>query len=279
MLQLSVAEEMVAGARLKKSKLKTFPLLTKPESDSTVATVYRKILSIVPKPNPKKHMKNMLALAAAVALSSVTANAAYIFSAGNGGAFQPSTPSVNGTVFSTYAPSVLDKYALYDFLGDGWTASQAKTVGLYALSGTTYTLMNSEVHNTVAAAATTANGLITGEEFLVANFGGSITLPVGTYFIAFSEIKPSTQPKFGGAVIADAPITDPVALADGLTSYSFMTLPATASLPAAFGSSSLVGNLGNVGVIPSLVKIPEAGSSVMALALGAMVVRFRSRRA
>jgi hypothetical protein len=40
----------------------------------------------------------------------------------------------------------------------------------------------------------------------------------------------------------------------------------------------LVLNAGNIGVIPSVV-VPEAGSSVMALALGAMVVRFRSRRA
>lgn len=224
-------------------------------------------------------MKKTLALMASVALSSLSANAAYIINATNGGTFQPVNPSVTGTVFSTYAVSVLDKYALYDFLGDGWTSSQAKTVGLYALSGSTYTLLNTELHTSITGASTSNLGLVGSEEFLVGNFGGGITLPVGTYFIAFSEIKPVGQDKFGGSVIADTPVTSTDALNWGLTSYSFKTLPATASLPTAFGSASLVGNLGNVGVIPSLVKVPEAGSSVMALALGAMVVRFRSRRA
>jgi hypothetical protein len=224
-------------------------------------------------------MKKTLVLMASVALSSLSANAAYIFNAGNNGTFQPVNPSVTGTVFSTYSLSVLDKYALYDFLGDGWTANQAKTVGLYALTGTTYNLLNSEVHTSTTGASTSNLGLVGAEEFHVGNFGGSITLPIGTYFIAFSEIKPVGQEKFGGSVIVDTPVTSTDALNWGLTSYSFMTLPATASLPASFGSASLVANAGNVGVIPSLVKIPEAGSSVMALALGAMVVRFRSRRA
>jgi hypothetical protein len=270
---------MVTGARLKKSKLKTFPLLTEPESESTVASVYRKILSIVPKPNPKTPMKKTLVLMASMALTSLSANAAYIFNAGNGGTFQPASATVTGTVFSTYALSVLDKYALYDFLGDGWTADQAKTVGLYALTGTTYNLLNSEVHTSTTGASTSNLGLVGAEEFHVGNFGGSITLPIGTYFIAFSEIKPANQQVFGGSVIVDAAVTSTDALNNGLTSYDFRTLPATSSLPASFGSASLVANAGNVGVIPSLVKIPEAGSSVMALALGAMVVRFRSRRA
>jgi hypothetical protein len=224
-------------------------------------------------------MKKTLALMASVALSSLSANAAFIFTATNGGTFQPINPSVTGTVFSTYQISVLDQYALYDFLGDGWTSGQAKAVGLYALTGSTYNLINTQTHTSETGASTSNLGLVGNEEFHVANFGGSVTLAAGTYFIAFSEIKPVGQEKFGGSVIADSPVTSAAALSYGLTSYSFMTLPATASLPASFGSASLVGNLGNVGVIPSLVMVPEAGSSVMALALGAMVVRFRSRRA
>jgi hypothetical protein len=215
---------------------------------------------------------------ASVAMTSLSANAAYIFTGGNNGTFQPVNPSVTGTVFSTYAVSQLDKYALYDFLGDGWAADQAKTVGLYKLTGTTYNLLNSEVHTSTTGASTSNLGLVGAEEFHVGNFGGAITLPVGTYFIAFSEIKPAGQEKFGGSVIVDTPVTSTDALNWGLTDYSFRTLPATASLPASFGSASLVLNAGNIGVIPSVV-VPEAGSSVMALALGAMVVRFRSRRA
>ena len=260
----------------KKSKITTFPLLTEPESNSILGLLHKKI---VPKPNPKTPMKKTLALMASVALSSLSANAEYILTAANGGTFQPISASVTGTVFTTYDQSVLDRYALYDFLGDGWVADQAKTVGLYALTGTTYNRINIEAHTSVSGASTSNIGLVGQEEFLSASFGGGVTLPTGTYFIAFSEIKPGSQEKFGGSVIADSPVTNAAALANGLTSYSFMTLPATASLPTAFGSASLVGNLGNVGVIPSLVKVPEAGSSVMALALGAMVVRFRSRRA
>lgn len=266
------------GERLEKSKLKTFPLLTEPESDSTIRCLYRKI---VPKPNPKTPMKKTLVLMASMALSSLSANASYIFTAANGGTFQPIVPDVTGTLFSTYAPSVLNKYALYDFLGDGWSSNQAKSVGLYVLngSGTTYNLINSETHTSTTPGQTANLGLVGQEEFYVGNFGGSMVLPIGTYFIAFSEIKPVSQEKFGGSVIANSPVTSALALANGLTSHAFRTLPATASLPMNFAAASLVGNLGNVGVIPSLVAIPEAGSSVMALALGAMVVRFRSRRA
>ena len=268
---------MVTGESLEKSKLKTFLLLTESESDSIVAFLYRKFLPIVPKPNPKKQMKNMLALAAAVALNSVTANAAYIVTADSGDATQPSSSRVYGTSFTTNAPTVLDKFAVYDYSGHqgaGWTSTNAKTVSLYSLSGGSYSQI--ATLSLPTAPATTINTLVGTEDFRVASFTGLGVLPVGTYYIGLSEVKPSGQAKFDGYVLAETPVQQP---AFGLASYSFSRLANSFSaVPASFIPSDLV-TFNGVGVIPSLVNVPEAGSSVMALALGAMVVRFRSRRA
>jgi len=234
-------------------------------------------LLIVPKPNPIEHMKNMLALAAAVALTSVTANAAYIVTADNGGTTQPITSRVYGTSFTTIAPAVLDKFAVYDYAGHegaGWTSANAKTVSLYSLSGGSY--LQIATLSLPTAPATTISTLVGSEAFRVASFAGLGVLPVGTYYIGLSEVKPSSQEKFDGFVIPDSPVQG---AAFGLASYSFSRLANSfTAVPASFISSDLV-SFSAVGVIPSLVNVPEAGSSVMALALGAMVVRFRSRRA
>jgi hypothetical protein len=268
---------MVTGESLEKFKLKTFLLLTESESDSNVASLYRKFLSIVPKPNPKKQMKNMLALAAAVALTSVTANAAYIVTADNDGTTQPVTSRVYGTSFTTNAPTILDKFAVYDFSGHegaGWTSNNAKMVSLYSLSGGSYSQI--ATLSLPTAPATTINTLVGAEDFRVASFAGLGVLPVGTYFIGLSEVKPVGQQKFDGYVNTDSPVQQP---AFGLASYSFNRLASSfTAVPSNFIPSDLV-TFNGVGVIPSLVNVPEAGSSVMALALGAMVVRFRSRRA
>ena len=110
----------------------------------------------------------------------------------------------------------------------------------------------------------------------MASFAGLGVLPVGSYYIALSEIKPGNQEKFDGFVIPDSPVQG---AACGLATYSFSRLANSfTAVPASFTPSDLV-SFNAVGVIALRVKVPEAGSSVMALALGAMVVRFRSRRA
>jgi len=271
---MRLTEEVVIG----KSKFKsTNLLLTEPESCSKIGISYSKILLIVPKPNPIKHMKNMLALAAAVALTSVTANAAYIVTADNDGTTQPVTSRVYGTSFTTNAPTILDKFAVYDYSGHegaGWTSDNAKTVSLYSLSGGSYSQI--ATLSIPAAPATTINTLVGAEDFRVASFTGLGVLPVGTYFIGLSEVKPSSQEKFDGYVNTDSPVQQP---AFGLASYSFGRLASSfTAVPSNFIPSDVT-TFNGVGVIPSLVNVPEAGSSVMALALGAMVVRFRSRRA
>jgi hypothetical protein len=222
-------------------------------------------------------MKNMLALAAAVALTSVTANAAYVLTADNGGTTQPITSRVYGTLFTTNAPTVLNKFAVYDYAGhegEGWTAANAKTVTLYSLSGTTYTQI--ATLSIPSAPATSVTGLVGAEDFHEASFVGLGILPVGSYYIALSEVKPISQEKFDGYANAEAIVQQP---AFGLVSASFSRLSSGfTAVPASFSTSDL-GAFDAVGVIPSLINVPEAGSSVMALALGAMVVRFRSRRA
>ena len=222
-------------------------------------------------------MKNMLALAAAVALTSVTANAAYIVTADNGGSTQPTNSRVYGTLFTTNAPSVLDKFAVYDYSGHegaGWTSANAKTVSLYSLVAGTYTQLATLSLPTAPGAP--INTLVGAEDFHEASFAGLGVLPIGSYYIALSEVKPVNQEKFDGFVIPDSPVQG---AAFGLSSYSFSRLGNSfTAVPASFTPSDLV-SFTAVGVIPSLVNVPEAGSSVMALALGAMVVRFRSRRA
>jgi hypothetical protein len=262
-----------------KSKITTFSLLTTPESDSMIETLHRKI---VPKPNPKKHMKKTLAIAAAVAMTAVSSNAAYIFSGDSFATVQPSSSSVYGTLFTTSTATVLDKFAVYDFLGDGWVSEQAKTVALYALTGSTYSQITAPVVLTSITAGQSSDlGLVGSQQFYEGSFAGLAPLAAGTYFLGFSEIKPANQVLYGGYVSAIPSNVNPAATAVGLASYSFGILTSTfTAVPASFTSSEISSNpFSGVGVIPSLVNVPEAGSSAMALALGAMVVRFRSRRA
>ena len=227
-------------------------------------------------------MKKMLAIAAATALTSLSAQAAYILSADNGGTTQPISSRVYGTVFTTNAITVLDKFAIYDYSGhqgDGWTATNGKVVSLFKLVGSDYSLVATKSFPT--APGTMINGIVGAEDFHVSQFDGLGALPIGTYYIALSEVKPAGQEKYDGYVVPDNAIISTEAQSYGLVSFSFgrmssgyTVVPTSGTFPA-----SAVSGFDAVGVIPSLVFVPEAGSSVMALALGAMVVRFRSRRA
>jgi hypothetical protein len=224
-------------------------------------------------------MKKTLAFAAATLLTSISAQAAFIFTADNGGSTQPITSRVYGTLFSTTVPSILDKFAIYDYAGhegEGWTAANTKVVSLYSLSGSLYTQIATKTLTTAPGAA--INTLVGAEDFHISSFAGLGVLPAGNYFIGFSEIKPVGQEKFDGFVLADSAVANPSAF--GLGTFSFGTLANTiTAVPADFTTAQITSTNSAVGVVPSLVNVPEAGSSVMALALGAMVVRFRSRRA
>jgi hypothetical protein len=226
-------------------------------------------------------MKKTLAFAAATLLTSISAQAAFIFTADNGGSTQPITSRVYGTLFSTTVPSILDKFAIYDYAGhegEGWTAANTKVVSLYSLSGSLYTQIATKTLTTAPGAA--INTLVGAEDFHVSSFAGLGVLPAGNYFIGFSEIKPVGQEKFDGFVLADSATANPAALLAGLGTFSFGTLANTiTAVPADFTTAQITGTSSAVGIVPSLTYVPEAGSSVMALALGAMVVRFRSRRA
>jgi hypothetical protein len=239
------------------------------------------IFEFVPKPNPKIHMKKMLILAAAAAFTSASANAAFILTADNDGTTQPPSSRVYGTVFTTNATRNLDKFAIYDYSGNegaGWTSANQKIVALYSLSGSTYTQINSTT--LLTGAGTVNNALISGQNLIEQTFGGPVTLTAGTYFIAFSEVKPAGQVNYDGFVVTDNVAQNPASAALGVTWSSFGRLATSfVSAPASFQTTDLSTTFNAVGVIPSLVEVPEAGSSVMALALGAMVVRFRSRRA
>jgi hypothetical protein len=227
-------------------------------------------------------MKKTLAIAAATILTSLSSQAAYILSADNGGTTQPISSRVYGTVFTTNAITVLDKFAIYDYNGhegNGWTAANTKVVSLFQLVGTDYSLMATKTFTT--APAISFNGLVGAEDFHVSQFDGLGALPIGTYYIALSEVKPANQEKFDGYVVPDNAVQNAEATSYGLATFSFgrmssayTAVPTSGTFPA-----TDVSGFDAVGVIPSLVFVPEAGSSVMALALGAMVVRFRSRRA
>lgn len=237
---------------------------------------------IVPKPNPIKHMKKTLAIAAATVLTSLSSQAAYILSADNGGSAQPVSSRVYGTVFTTNATTVLDKFAIYDYTGhegDGWSSANAKVVSLFQLVGTDYSLIATKSFPTGPGPQIT--GLVGAEDFHVSQFDGLGALLPGTYYIALSEVKPISQEKFDGYVIPDTAVQNPEATSYGLVSFSFGRMSAGYTAVPVSGTFPMadVSTFNAVGVIPSLVFVPEAGSSVMALALGAMVVRFRSRRA
>jgi hypothetical protein len=224
-------------------------------------------------------MKTKLAILA-LAATSVAANAAYIFSSPTpetSSTTQPTVSRVYGVEFTLNAPAFLDTFAVYDYLGDGWTAGDAKQISLYSLTGATYTRIQNTTLTTSTGLATLTD-FIGVQDFKVASFGGSVSLAAGTYFIGMSEIKSGAN--FHGFTSPEGTLTEPTI--PQLDSYRIAQLGTTtgvATVPNPTFASNTVRDSGNVFVIPSLVNVPEAGSSVMALALGAMVLRFRSRRA
>ncbi len=234
-------------------------------------------------------MKKTLALAAMMAASAMSANAAYIVTGTQTATTQPTTPAIYGMAFTLSASVILDGFAIYDYRlpaiqgggGDGWTAAEAKTVGLYSLSGTTYTKIKEATFNTPPGASLT--DVITNADMHFGSFAGTTTLTAGTYFLGVSEIKAVGNTNYDGFMTIGNPGlgTPPAATLLGLTSRTFVQLNDVASLPTTFdtGDDGFASGSRFVGVIPSIVAVPEAGSSVMALALGAMVLRFRSRRA
>ena len=228
-------------------------------------------------------MKTKLAILA-LAATSVAANAAYIFSATvDESTTQPSGARVYGVEFTLNASAVLNGFAVYDYSGNegaGWTAANAKTVSLYSLSGATYNQIATRTFTT-SAGMTSVPNLIGDQDFLASSFTSLGALGAGTYFIGISEVKTNgSQPLFDGYVTPDdTTIVEPtIPQLDGYTIARLGGSPTLTAVPASFASSR-VSSFSGVMVIPSLVNVPEAGSSVMALALGAMVVRFRSRRA
>jgi hypothetical protein len=224
-------------------------------------------------------MKTKLAILA-LAATSVAANATYIFSSPSpetSSTTQPTVSRVYGVEFTLNAPALLDTFAVYDYLGDGWSSGDAKQISLYSLSGATYTRINNTTLTT-SAGLTTLTDFIGVQDFKVADFGAPVSLLAGTYFIGMSEIKSGAN--FHGFTTPEGTLTEPtIAQLDSYRIAQLGTTSGVATVPNPSMLANTVRDSTNVFVIPSLVNVPEAGSSVMALALGAMVLRFRSRRA
>lgn len=224
-------------------------------------------------------MKTKLAILA-LAATSVAANAAYIFSSPSpetSSTTQPTVSRVYGVEFELNSSAVLNNFAVYDYLGDGWTAGDTKTIALYSLSGSTYTQINVKTLSTSTGLATLTD-FIGVQDFKVSSFDGPVTLGAGKYFIGMSEIRSGAN--FHGYTSPEGTLTEPTI--PQLDFYRIAQLGTTTGpsvVPSPSFTSGTVRDSGNVFVVPSLVNVPEAGSSVMALALGAMVLRFRSRRA
>ena len=233
------------------------------------------------------HMKKNQLFALAFAALTGSANASYFFSVPSGTAVevQPPFSRVMGVQFVLDSVSLLGGVAIYDHLGDGWTPSEAKTIALYRLSGGNYSLMPGGLSTlSVNPVTTTGTDLVSGAQFRVASlFPGLGALASGTYFIGMSEVKPVINPMYDGYVRVEDAFGDPAPRVDasleGLASYNIARLSsAFTTMPASFTAGDFdTGGWEGYSVIPSLVRIPEAGSSVMALTLGCLLLRFRGR--
>jgi hypothetical protein len=230
--------------------------------------------------------KNQLITLAFAAVTG-SAKAAYFFTVPSGTPIevQPVISRVMGVQFVLDSVSLLGGVAIYDRLGDGWTPSEAKTIAMYRLSGGTYSLMPGGLSTlSVNPVTTTGTDLVSGSQFRVASlFPGLGAMAPGTYFIGMSEVKAVINPKYDVYVMMEDAFGDPASRVDasleGLATYNIARLSNVfTTMPASFtaGDFDTEGWEG-YSVIPSLVRIPEVGSSVMALTLGCLVLRFRGR--